>query len=1432
MKKYLIVALLAFSASAFAGLTNMSIQKMMSEMSYDMSNFVAGTTFSKEDNDEPTDDDNFFLSEQLFKRNIALSFSGYAESFNGNFNAAGSAERQYAIVSNPKNLREDFSDILDEYNRLVFHVPEKGKDFFSITFSGYKAGTSVTFKGCVEEVSGKASGIVKFEVLYNGKKIGNEISVSSGGFENIDIPVLAEELGGKSSATFVLRRVSDTGDDLVVAFSTFAIIGEPELLSAMGDNLNAGYGTITTLTASFKEPITVSDLVWQESVDGKTFTTIPGSDGKQTIDVNPPTGRAYYRVEAKGYKSGIIMTVREITCGGNTKVLWEENFGILPSKGSRSDVKHGADDGKISPDYRYADNGNVEDGKYAVVANPRTAGEDNGTAANRFWFRDIYDNTQGAPIDGKFGGMLLINCGDGTKKNDVVMERKVRLGCKNVDVDFSVYFANADWNRNIEGASTNDIVMIICVLSPEKDTLAQVKVEASIEESWKKGSASFHNDKYDTDELTLQIINRGLTGGGNDVLIDDIKFVTCKPNVSLIANVNGEDITDISELQVDINDDVVYKADIEDKYVENYHIDCPYYKWMVSDDKNNWEPIEGQEGVTCRKPTPQTGSNECKINEVPSKKYYKCIIGENKEGVDAYIADPIGNSCSNVVETQVSLLRSPKTGDVTCKQIDCNTYRCTFDNQSTTKVNWYYGFDRDCSDVKCWTLIEGKEDKDVDIEITKGMIPPSNHQLYIKAEDASNSNIYAISQSPVIYKELSLTANLNETLTEGCDMIFNVVADYKENGFSTPASVYTFTNDQGMAPVGQSSNTYITKLPAVSANYSVTVGKCSASAFADATCPQISSDHQCRDYTFTMKGWQGGDIVWKYKTSEDTDWKVIDGEKTTTLHIADIMDLFPEGSTVFKVRVEEGTAFDEIDVNVYELSLDVEQKGSDICDKTYVITAKLLNNYADDTSKSFMFYKYQEDGTWLDLESPDAPKYETEVLSRTTKYMVKSEGCIVDTLLNAGCPQLSYTYTCNEYSFSAYNYEGTTLEWYYWKPAINDWELIEGVTGNTYSVDISTLYKESDAIKKIKVVQYDGKSSEVNVELHSISIKTDKESVAEGLESAVITLTASPNVGWLSIKGATLYDNKSGEYEKKFSDNEITWTVSPVTKTEYYAKSGDGCTSNLIDIDIKAKPSINIEILSVEGCNSYRVKANVSGMSVASLSWYENVGGSVLSSEVEFVYTLTDDKSIVWAECGGIKSNVLNFTRHQIGLQITPGLVFNGGASEISVVDESFENGWLPTVVTYLYSSDLSGVAKELVGSVQSDNPKWSVNNEEKAYYIARTSDGCVSNVGTVDVVWWPTIFMPFADGGTNNLFAPFTKVGDTRMYLDAENIEFIKIFDRTGNMVAEVKGEYWNGTSADGKVVMPNVYFYAAKLVGNDNVYKGTIEVFKDKVK
>ncbi len=168
----------------------------------------------------------------------------------------------------------------------------------------------------------------------------------------------------------------------------------------------------------------------------------------------------------------------------------------------------------------------IEDGYYAIVANPASGGCGN----NDFWDGpDHSGNTN--------GGMLFINCTDAP--STIVYKRDINVqGCKGVKVLFSAYISNA----TVKGDTPVNVRLDIWNQSHTKLIYSissgdVLKRSAGDPNMWANLSFKFDATEEEEDYI-LELTNNspGGTNWGNDILLDDISVTVCYPRIDLTTS--------------------------------------------------------------------------------------------------------------------------------------------------------------------------------------------------------------------------------------------------------------------------------------------------------------------------------------------------------------------------------------------------------------------------------------------------------------------------------------------------------------------------------------------------------------------------------------------------------------------------------------------------------------------------------------------------------------------------------------------------------------------------------------------------------------------------------------------------------------------------------------------------------------------------------
>ncbi|NCC99637.1 MAG: hypothetical protein EOL95_08065 [Bacteroidia bacterium] len=607
---------------------------------------ICGSNLSIADNEETTDKTHFTIPEVYVYMPTLASLNLntiYSEGYSNWSNGGSTTAPKYAILSNPQLLKSSYPSITDGVNRLIVHTPQSQKEIATFKSSGHKAGTPLYVRMTVRELTGN-SGTSKIAVKLNGYGVYQQIT----GNQTIEISQYIDDAATIASDKIELIIAKDNyngGDDFVFAISDVVVMGEPQ--GAIASSVSLGednrYGVDERITVNLMPMYQGKYIQWQISSNGTDWANLEGYNQTE-FDYSPDLGASFFRALVSEsatdpvlVTSNTLMVSRFLACSpqGQYHVLFEDNFGTLASETARacrpSEV----------PNYtcRSDENSNVEDGAYAVVANPHYAGQDNRPAQTDadYWFRNIYDHTQGGVIGGEYGGMLLINGGT----NLLVYTKTFTNPCLNTRVNFSAWFANADWDRGRGESHDMDVVIVVLDENGVEIPGAEISVTGTKEEGWKHGVVSF--DTGTNAQFTIQIKNSG-TGGGYDTLIDDVVVSTCSPDASLFAV--GVEENPEHTVAVECGDEVTLEVD--KTQIEQIFTLGAYYLWLTKDESSEYAIDVINSGFD---------KSSCEFT-VEGLTYHKVLIASSELSATNYFNGIVSpDLCEVVAETNEETLR-------------------------------------------------------------------------------------------------------------------------------------------------------------------------------------------------------------------------------------------------------------------------------------------------------------------------------------------------------------------------------------------------------------------------------------------------------------------------------------------------------------------------------------------------------------------------------------------------------------------------------------------------------------------------------------------------------------------------------------------------------------------------------------------------------
>jgi gliding motility-associated-like protein len=146
---------------------------------------------------------------------------------------------------------------------------------------------------------------------------------------------------------------------------------------------------------------------------------------------------------------------------------------------------------------------------------------------NDTWHTVLHDHT------GNAGGyMMLVNAS--YEPSVFFTEAKDLNLCENTTYEFSAYVLNL-MKLSASDASIRQPDLLFTIKKPDGTILAQkdtYTIQPTADPQWNKYSVPFSTGAGVT-QIVLEISNNGPGGNGNDLLLDDIEFRACGPNIKL-----------------------------------------------------------------------------------------------------------------------------------------------------------------------------------------------------------------------------------------------------------------------------------------------------------------------------------------------------------------------------------------------------------------------------------------------------------------------------------------------------------------------------------------------------------------------------------------------------------------------------------------------------------------------------------------------------------------------------------------------------------------------------------------------------------------------------------------------------------------------------------------------------------------------------------
>lgn len=1216
--------------------------------------------------------------------------------------------------------------------------------------------------------------------------------------------------------------------------------------------------TEITLTATADET-TTGNYVWYKSDDdGATYTKVAESASNTytlsgaNIPVNP---KNYYKVTRKLANSAehveaicVIYTVQSCGKGSKGTVIFSQDFGTLTAirgTGSRSEFT-GIVDGYDYQDAPYK----INDGYYAVVANPYYCGCGNGSNMNEevtdaclqegVWFRNLpdhslYNDTQTGP----YGGMLMINFnGTGIAYQRVLTEIEKKDITKNSILKFSAYFASAAVQSKQDVTFNPINVELIIQFKKTGSTTWEdaetIQSQVTYSEGWQRGEVEWKVEDNDGD-FRVVINNNGATGDGNDLLIDDISLNLCTPAFALYFYDQANDLQFEEKVAQKLDEEstirikqinfgslgnnpciqlykrIVNGTSVSYVYVSDLTLSNGYYTTSVS-------PSEVLSNVP----------GETELVAVASVKAGNACDTSIATGVENGTYKPgmqnnvvfSGNSITYSIECGTSSLSNNETVAKICQGTDAEPATMPILKLESTNISNVVEFDiRHNGQI----LLGGLTYQ----ETAKGYMLLDVNQLYKDATGNAFSWPVGTNTFTVTVREKFVDGYVCERLANGAvsiqvvkrpqitaDLVGNEICKGTSETLSITASPVSQYQWQTMAPgasdwsnIGTNSNTFDTPTTMASeTQYRVLLYNDKDLKCATTSAVATMTTKLCEDMSLTQK------VDNQSVCKEDVITYTVTLTNGAAAEAINLSATVVWDSNVLKLQQDGLPANFDATTGVW--SVDEMEPGT----QSFSIKFKVISATAGPiTIKSYISSINEATYGSYDRQSKTTMKGESTVTikSQAVAPTPKQKGKIYAFNLCKGDKTygdpISYDFLIEDKNDDGSNFDKSNLVW-----MDENYNVIDAATEfSVNKVDDVTLYvyNEPAGYCKSDIVQvrYRVKENTPNPKVNDYIDCVDPEA------EEVLLKTRVENE---SDYKYLVFTDESGDEVRVFDPSQVGETTY---KLVAYKDEIGTCPSESVELLVKVKDYAVADNIAADGaeiCPGADVTLSAESQfdedqTNVVFRWYSdpNLGAESLlatDDDYDMEKVLTDTYVYVTVETN-------NYCENQAGDAKEVYVAMKQASPELSITpkDQVITIGGKPSFVV---TPNYVGQAAEysvLVNGVQveslADNKPY-IDSE----YIIVFEGECGTTADSANVtVQWPTVFTPYGTPGLNDTFVK-----------DMDPNFHTAIYNRFGVPLIETENG-WDGKLPNGELAVPGVYYYVVTLP-DGNVKKGTIEVFK----
>ena len=405
------------------------------------------------------------------------------------------------------------------------------------------------------------------------------------------------------------------------------MMASPRPLSSNGSEVCVGDPTILSLDQNYG----VSTFEWMMKSPGGEFKSV-GNEKNLHITLDETGDYLFYCNTDEVISDNI--TISSIVCceiNGITLPCMEiinEDFGYFIDEHTYVDSKGNV---TVTPD-SYAPEradvswnltelshmafdsvGSFNDGFYGVVV-PRESGIKAGDNTSLSWFNGVSSDHSIFSTGKKNGAALFVNVAYNYKGAIYSKSIDDQEFCKGKELSGEVYIANMS-------GMADPVVALQLKDGQTGEILCRTEEAAKANSGWIKLSFQYRLE-HNVYPLIFEVLTIGEIGNGNDLIIDDIRLMTCvTPNVTILADESFD------------NDDIIIRKDTEivlttseTKILERYYENNCRFLFQQSVDNKNWINV-----------SELTSKNICMIKSsdlIADTSYFRVVVAP-----DALIGD-------------------------------------------------------------------------------------------------------------------------------------------------------------------------------------------------------------------------------------------------------------------------------------------------------------------------------------------------------------------------------------------------------------------------------------------------------------------------------------------------------------------------------------------------------------------------------------------------------------------------------------------------------------------------------------------------------------------------------------------------------------------------------------------------------------------------